>query len=305
MPNIRIDQLEAEIAPVVAREALAAAAIEDIRGAVTKSVQNILAEDRDVKEQLRKQLAKREVQEERLIELAATGSLPMGKIRVRIEKTALQRAAIEERLGFTTERLKQSADGALAYLGLLSDPGMLYERGSNATRRDLLTAFFTGLVVYVTEEGVSIQSERNEANSRVREIQGQIETTRAGENASNNKAPHASAGSLSSPQPELSSFGRGLSKYHVAGVPGLEPRTTEPESAVLPITPYPKGETGVSHRGSSLPERGPERQNGGPARASGRVVSLGGRRACGGGAASPPCRAAPSTRTAAGTPCGR
>src|SRR5690606_25197506 len=27
----------------------------------------------------------------------------------------------------------------------------------------------------------------------------------------------------------------------VAGVPGLEPRTTEPESAVLPITPYPTG----------------------------------------------------------------
>lgn len=26
-----------------------------------------------------------------------------------------------------------------------------------------------------------------------------------------------------------------------AGVPGLEPRTNEPESSVLPITPYPKG----------------------------------------------------------------
>ncbi|MEY3355247.1 MAG: hypothetical protein RLZZ302_802, partial [Actinomycetota bacterium] len=25
-----------------------------------------------------------------------------------------------------------------------------------------------------------------------------------------------------------------------AGVPGLEPRLTEPESAGLPITPYPK-----------------------------------------------------------------
>ena len=29
-----------------------------------------------------------------------------------------------------------------------------------------------------------------------------------------------------------------------AGVPGLEPRTTEPESAVLPITPYPTGVAG-------------------------------------------------------------
>src|SRR5664280_2547707 len=31
-----------------------------------------------------------------------------------------------------------------------------------------------------------------------------------------------------------------------AGVQGLEPRLTEPESVVLPITPYPKG---VSHPG--------------------------------------------------------
>src|SRR6478609_1879882 len=27
----------------------------------------------------------------------------------------------------------------------------------------------------------------------------------------------------------------------LAGVPGLEPRLTEPESVVLPITPYPNG----------------------------------------------------------------
>ena len=33
----------------------------------------------------------------------------------------------------------------------------------------------------------------------------------------------------------------------IAGVPGLEPRLTEPESAGLPITPYPK------RQGESLP----------------------------------------------------
>ena len=41
-----------------------------------------------------------------------------------------------------------------------------------------------------------------------------------------------------------------------AGVPGLEPRTTEPESAVLPITPYPKG--------VSLPLRAVARAGGEP-----------------------------------------
>ena len=35
---------------------------------------------------------------------------------------------------------------------------------------------------------------------------------------------------------------QGIRGPDVAGVPGLEPRTTEPESAVLPITPYPNGQ---------------------------------------------------------------
>ena len=39
---------------------------------------------------------------------------------------------------------------------------------------------------------------------------------------------------------ELSARRSNLLSYTCAGVPGLEPRTTEPESAVLPITPYPK-----------------------------------------------------------------
>src|SRR5690349_3872233 len=39
----------------------------------------------------------------------------------------------------------------------------------------------------------------------------------------------------------------------LAGVPGLEPRLSEPESLVLPITPYPKGSS------TSSPANTPER----------------------------------------------
>ena len=35
-------------------------------------------------------------------------------------------------------------------------------------------------------------------------------------------------------------FGFHFLFFFFAGVPGLEPRLTEPESAGLPITPYPK-----------------------------------------------------------------
>ena len=77
-----------------------AEAIDGIREAVTKSIANILAEDRDVKAQLTKQLNKLEAQEERLIELAATGSLPIAKSRERIEKATLQKEAIKEKIGY-------------------------------------------------------------------------------------------------------------------------------------------------------------------------------------------------------------
>src|ERR1700709_281140 len=49
--------------------------------------------------------------------------------------------------------------------------------------------------------------------------------------------------------------------WSCAGVPGLEPRLTEPESVGLPITPYPKADpTGCAYRLSgqrrTLPEPG-------------------------------------------------
>ncbi len=240
-PGVRVDQLEAEIVPVIAAERIAASDRIDMREAVTKSLDNILAQDRDAKAQLRKQLNKLEAQEERLIELAATGALPMSKIRTRIEKTALQRSAIEEKLEFTAERLKYSADAALAFLDLLADPGRLYEGASDAVRRNLLTAFFTQLVVHVTDTGVTIEPTRNEANRALRELNGKIRLARDEHMAEQTRTPRTSARSSVSTGPSAGSLDHGLSNYILAGVPGLEPRTTEPETAVLPITPYPNG----------------------------------------------------------------
>lgn len=82
------------------------------------------------------------------------------------------------------------------------------------------------------------------------------------------KPPRSRAGRSENKRTMASSFDHGSSNVRVAGVPGLEPRTTEPETAVLPITPYPKGETGASHRESSLPD------------GSGSAKWSGSRRAC-------------------------
>ena len=97
----------------------------------------------------------------RPIQLAATGALPMSKIHARIEKTTTQRAAVEEQLEFTVDRLQYTAESVLSFLALLVDPGTLYGRASDAFRRDLLTAYFNRLVVYVTDE--ESRSKRNAA----------------------------------------------------------------------------------------------------------------------------------------------
>ena len=261
MVNVRVEQIEAAIVPKVAEERLAEDVLDGMQEAVTASVANILAQDRDTKNQLKKQLDKLEAQEERLIELAATGALPMSKIRERIEKTAMQRGAIEEKLEFTVDRLQYTADGVLGFLKLLVDPGTLYQRASDTVRRDLLSAYFTRLIVYVTDDGLKIEAERHAANARIREIHGRVAYVRAHGAPDQNKTPRSRAGSSVSASNPVSSFDRGLSNYDVAGVPGLEPRTTEPETAVLPITPYPIGSSRSPYQDLTLAEQTPGRQS--------------------------------------------
>ena len=237
LPWLRVEQIEDEVITAVAGEGLGAAAIDRIRDSVTKSIENILAEDRDVKAQLTKQLQKLEAQEERLIELAATGSLPIARIRERIEKTTLQKEAIKEKLDVTVDRLRYGTDTALAYIDLLSEPGNLYKQASDAVRRDLLTAFFEHLTVRVEDNRIQVVGKRRAVNVRLHEISGELKLAETQNQTEKTRTPLAQEGS--SVRPIASSFDHGSSNVRMAGVPGLEPRTTEPESAVLPITPYP------------------------------------------------------------------
>jgi site-specific DNA recombinase len=239
-PAIRVEQIEAHLARVVTAERIALEAVEDLKSLVAESIDDLLAADRDAKAQLRKQLHKLEAQEERLIEIAADGTLPLAKIRSKIEQTMLQKEAVKEKLDVTTERLKYGAEKAIAYLDLLSDPGELYRNAPESVRRELLSAFFSRLIVYVEGDNVRVESERNNTNSAIRELHGQNELAHAQDTSGKTRTPRSRAGSSKSINPKASSFGLGLSNVHLAGVPGLEPRTTEPESVVLPITPYPK-----------------------------------------------------------------
>jgi site-specific DNA recombinase len=239
MPWLRVEQIEAAVLPVVAQERMSPEAIEGIRESVSAAIANILAEDRDVKTQLTRQLRKLEAQEERLIDLAATGTLPIAKIRERIEKTTLEKEAIKEQLEITIERLNYGSDTALAYIELLREPGQLYKAASDTVRRDLLTAYFTSLTVQVEDNKIRLTGERHQINAQIREISVGQQLATNTFNPDKTKAPRSRAGS--SVRSIEDSVVHGSSNVRLAGVPGLEPRTKESESSVLPITPYPTG----------------------------------------------------------------
>lgn len=259
MPWSRVEQIEDRLLEVVSRERLSTEALDDMREALTGAVDNLLAEDRDAKAQLRKQLGKLERQEERLIDLAASGTLPITKIRERIEHTTLAKAALQERLEQTADRLQYGADTAVAFMDLLASPEELYKRASDTVRRDLLLACFEHLAVFVRDERTEVAAERSKVNRAVRGLNEATQGGSAGHTAQQKRTPRSKAESPA--RPMVSSFDHGSSNVHLAGVPGLEPRTKVPETSVLPITPYPNGRAPErANQESSIAARAPERQ---------------------------------------------
>ena len=88
-PAIRVEQLEPLIVRAVAAEQYASNLVDDMSEMITDSVHDLLAADPNVKAQLRIQLSKLEMQDERLIDLAASGAVELPRLRVKVEQTTL------------------------------------------------------------------------------------------------------------------------------------------------------------------------------------------------------------------------
>lgn len=126
--SIRMDDLEAAVARAVAVERFTHDALDAIRSEVTKTVDEFHASDREVKKSLRAELVKLEAQEDRLIELAADGSLATSKLRERHEQVSMKKGVLQEKLAHTEERLHYGAELVLAYVDMLANPIELYNR---------------------------------------------------------------------------------------------------------------------------------------------------------------------------------
>lgn len=97
---------------------------------------------RDLHNSLTRQRAKIDGQEDRLIDLAAEGSLSKAKLQQRINSLRIERKRIEESLGNVDDELRVGAQRLLECVRLIASPARLYSEASDLLRRNLNQTFF-------------------------------------------------------------------------------------------------------------------------------------------------------------------
>ena len=172
----------------------------------------------------RRRLADLERQRQKLVDAYMADALPVDVLKLRQEAVAIEIADAKHLIAAaqtTNDAVNARLEQVIALLGSAEH---LYRSVDDAARRLLNSAVFECFRVdQVEENGVPTVAV---ASAPLTPVVGAV----------------LGGGDEETPA-ELSLCGglgvKGSNVTHLAGVPGLEPRITEPESVVLPITPYP------------------------------------------------------------------
>ena len=238
LPYLPMHQVERAIEAHYQTLALPGDFIDSVQAALRETMEQQQESTQALHDTLRRQLARLVVQEERLVDLAADGSLPQGRIRARLNKIALDRQSIEEKLGRTGDELAAGAELLRTSLELSRDPAGLYRRAPDRVRRFLNETFFERF--YVNEHGLVAEAELRPPFDefggavatyyRRRQPGGQVVVPGADDGT--NEAPGA-AGGFMEPGREVVSWNLaevfsvgGSNKTVMVGVTGFEPATS-------------------------------------------------------------------------------
>jgi site-specific DNA recombinase len=227
LPHLPVAQVEQAVERAYAQLELPTALTDAIQLALRETMHERQAATEQVHSQLRKQLRKLAIQEERLIDLAADGTLPQDKIRVRLNKILMERRAAEERLTQTDRKLAAGAELLSASLQLLHNIDVLYCGAPDTVRRSLNETFFQRF--FIDEHGLVAQSVYQvpfddivSAAAAYRRRSERLQRSRQG---CVNKKPARNVGGLDVESgPEfLDVLADGWSKTVMVGVTGFEP----------------------------------------------------------------------------------
>ena len=151
LPYLPTREVERAVGRQFAALTLSPETLSVARTEVLTALEQVLSSKTEQLKRLRKELKQVEGQEDRLVDLAADGSLATGKLRERLKEVQIRKNRIRDQLGSTDEELRTRTDTVLAYLDLLERPEALYVGASDSIKRQLLAAFFRR--IWVDDDG--------------------------------------------------------------------------------------------------------------------------------------------------------
>jgi site-specific DNA recombinase len=151
LPHLPVTLVEDALLRAVNRLQLTSDAIATMREQVTSHLDQRLIAERGGHARVKKELTSLDAKEERLLDLAADGTLTTGKVQDRLRQLYVQRAAMRHRLATTTDVIQQESDTLLRYLDLLEKPGAFYATAGDTVKRRLLRAYFAQ--IWIDDDG--------------------------------------------------------------------------------------------------------------------------------------------------------
>jgi site-specific DNA recombinase len=142
LPYLPAEQVEEAVALHYYDLGVGADFVEAVEAELTTFMAESQQLTRELHQSLTKQLAKLDTQEDRLIDLAAEGSLSKAKLQQRINRLRLERQRVQESLDNTGQELKLGAQRLIECVRLIANPAQLYAQASDVLRRNLNQTFF-------------------------------------------------------------------------------------------------------------------------------------------------------------------
>jgi site-specific DNA recombinase len=208
---------------------------EELIARIQHNLERVLHETstslRLLREQLAAELARIDVQEENLLDLAADATLAADKVRTRLTRLQAQRKRAQEQLANSDDRMECGAAVLTAQLDLLKNPQELYRQLSDHGRRLLNQATFQELLIDQDRDELSIEVVGQTYTEPVRDLmlaahayRQQIDAAQA-KNANRPAVNDEPAGDTLAGLLAPISADRGWSKTAMVELRGLEPLT--------------------------------------------------------------------------------
>ena len=215
LPHLPVTLVEDALLRAVDRLQLTSDAIAAMREQVTVHLDQRLNAEREAHARVKKELAALDGKEERLLDLAADGSLTTSKVQDRLRKLQVQRAALTHRLATTADVIQQESDTLLRYLDLLETPGAFYAMAGDTVKRRLLRAYFAQ--IWIDDDGHQLTPDTQQ-QAVVAHITGAVRRRATHENGTEHVL-----GAIDSSTMPLCFQGAGSSNTHLVPGKGLEP----------------------------------------------------------------------------------